>query len=42
MSIEKLREEFDSFLASKNFDLTDKEVIKKANELEKELYKSHA
>ncbi|MBQ8301764.1 MAG: Spo0E family sporulation regulatory protein-aspartic acid phosphatase [Clostridia bacterium] len=42
MQIEKLREEFDNFLASKNFDLTDEEVIKRANELEKKIYESHA
>lgn len=42
MSIEELRKEFDSFLVSKNFNLTDEEVIKRATELEKKIYESHA
>ncbi len=42
MTKETLRNEFDDFLASKNFDLTDKEVIEKARELEKKIYESHA
>ena len=32
--IEELRREFDKFLESKNYDMTDIEVIKKAREFE--------
>ncbi len=40
MNIEQKRKEFDEFLVSKNFDMTDKEVIEKALELEKNIKNS--
>lgn len=37
---EKLRKEFDEFLISKNFDLSNEEVVKKAIATENELSKT--
>lgn len=42
MNIEQLRKEFDKFLISKNFNLSDEEVVRKAKELEKKIQESHA
>lgn len=37
MNIEQKRKEFDEFLISKNYDMTDKEVVEKAIKLENEI-----
>lgn len=39
-NIEQKRTEFDEFLAHKNFDLSNPDIVKKALELEKSLKKS--
>ena len=41
-NIEQKRKEFDKFLISKDFNLTDSEVIEKALESEKSMKKSQA
>lgn len=42
MNIEEARKQLDKFLISKDFNLSDKEVVKKALEFEKEIKKSQA
>lgn len=39
-NVEQERKQFDEFLALKNFNLSDEEVVEKALELEKSLKKS--
>lgn len=40
MNVEQIRKEFDQFLISKDFNLSDSEVVKKSQEAENSIKKS--